>query len=62
MGGWFRKEVKSLEDVKGLKIRIAGLGGNVFSALGAVPQQIAGGDIHPAMERGTLDACEWVGP
>jgi TRAP-type mannitol/chloroaromatic compound transport system substrate-binding protein len=62
MGGWFRKELKSLEDVKGLKIRIAGLGGNVFAALGAVPQQIAGGDIYPALEKGTIDAAEWVGP
>ena len=55
-------EVKSLEDVKGLKMRIAGLGGNVFAALGAVPQQIAGGDIYPALEKGTIDAAEWVGP
>ena len=62
MGGWFRKEIKSLEDVKGLKMRIAGLGGNVFAALGAVPQQIAGGDIYPALEKGTIDAAEWVGP
>ena len=62
MGGWFRKEVKTLEDVKGLKIRIAGLGGNVYAALGAVPQQIAGGDIYPALEKGTIDAAEWVGP
>ena len=62
MGGWYRKEIKSLEDVKGLKIRIAGLGGNVFAALGAVPQQIAGGDIYPAQEKGTIDAAEWVGP
>lgn len=62
MGGWFRKEVKTLEDVKGLKMRIAGLGGNVFAALGAVPQQIAGGDIYPALEKGTIDAAEWVGP
>ena len=62
MGGWFRKEVKGLDDVKGLKIRIAGLGGNVFAALGAVPQQIAGGDIYPALEKGTIDAAEWVGP
>ena len=62
MGGWFRKEVKNLEDVKGLKIRIAGLGGNVFAALGAVPQQIAGGDIYPALEKGTIDAAEWIGP
>jgi TRAP-type mannitol/chloroaromatic compound transport system substrate-binding protein len=62
MGGWFRKEVKNLAEVKGLKIRIAGLGGNVFAALGAVPQQIAGGDIYPALEKGTIDAAEWVGP
>ncbi len=62
MGGWFRKEVKSLDEIKGLKIRIAGLGGNVFAALGAVPQQIAGGDIYPALEKGTIDAAEWVGP
>jgi TRAP-type mannitol/chloroaromatic compound transport system substrate-binding protein len=62
MGGWFRKEVKTLKDIEGLKIRIAGLGGNVFAALGAVPQQIAGGDIYPALEKGTIDAAEWVGP
>ncbi len=62
MGGWFRKEVKSLADIKGLKIRIAGLGGEVFAKLGAVPQQIAGGDIYPALEKGTIDAAEWVGP
>ena len=62
MGGWFRKEIKSLAEVKGLKIRIAGLGGDVFRALGAVPQQIAGGDIYPALEKGTIDAAEWVGP
>ena len=62
MGGWFRKEIKTLADVKGLKMRIAGLGGNVFAALGAVPQQIAGGDIYPALEKGTIDAAEFVGP
>ncbi len=62
MGGWFRKEVKTLAEVSGLKMRIAGLGGNVFAALGAVPQQIAGGDIYPALEKGTIDAAEWVGP
>jgi TRAP-type mannitol/chloroaromatic compound transport system substrate-binding protein len=62
MGGWFRKEIKTVADVKGLKMRIAGLGGAVFSALGAVPQQIAGGDIYPALEKGTIDAAEWVGP
>ena len=62
MGGWFRKEINSLADVKGLKMRIAGLGGTVFAALGAVPQQIAGSDIYPALEKGTIDAAEWVGP
>jgi TRAP-type mannitol/chloroaromatic compound transport system substrate-binding protein len=62
MGGWFRKEVNSLADVKGVKMRIAGLGGTVFSALGMVTQQIAGSDIYPALEKGTIDAAEWVGP
>ncbi|MDE3123271.1 MAG: twin-arginine translocation signal domain-containing protein, partial [Paracoccaceae bacterium] len=62
MGGWYRKEIKTLDDIKGLKMRIGGTGGKVLSALGAVPQQIAGGDIYPALEKGTLDACEWVGP
>lgn len=62
MGGWFRKEIKSLADVKGVKMRIAGLGGTVFSALGMVTQQIPGSDIYPALEKGTIDAAEWVGP
>jgi TRAP-type mannitol/chloroaromatic compound transport system substrate-binding protein len=62
MGGWFRNEIRSLEDVKGLKFRIGGLGGQLFARLGAVPQQIAPGDIYPALERGTLDAVEFVGP
>ncbi len=62
MGGWFRKEIKTLADVQGLKFRIAGIAGQVFQKLGAVPQQIAGGDIYPALERGTIDAAEWVGP
>jgi TRAP-type mannitol/chloroaromatic compound transport system substrate-binding protein len=62
MGGWFRKEINAMEDVKGLKMRIPGLGGRLFSAVGAVPQQIPGGDIYPALERGTIDAAEWVGP
>lgn len=62
MGGWFRKEINTMEDVKGLKMRIPGLGGRLFSAVGAVPQQIPGGDIYPALERGTIDAAEWVGP
>lgn len=62
MGGWWRKEIKSLEDVQGVKMRIAGIAGKVMAAIGAVPQQIAGGDIYPALEKGTIDAAEWVGP
>jgi len=62
MGGWFRSEVKSLADLKGLKMRIAGLAGRIVEKIGVVPQQIAGGDIYPALERGTIDATEWVGP
>ncbi len=62
MGGWWRKEVHSLADLKGKKMRIAGLGGEVMARLGAVPQQIAGGDIYPALERGAIDSAEWVGP
>jgi TRAP-type mannitol/chloroaromatic compound transport system substrate-binding protein len=62
MGGWFRKPIKSVKDLKGLKMRIPGLGGQVMARLGAVPQTLAGGDIYPALERGTIDATEWVGP
>src|SRR6266853_2792466 len=62
MGGWFRKPIKSVADLKGLKFRIGGTGGTVLSRLGVVPQQIAGGDIYPALGKGTIDAAEWVGP
>ena len=62
MGGWFRKEIKTLDDLKGLKFRIGGFAGTIVAKLGVVPQQLAGGDIYPALEKGTLDACEWVGP
>jgi TRAP-type mannitol/chloroaromatic compound transport system substrate-binding protein len=62
MGGWYRKEIKSVDDLKGLKMRIGGWAGKILQKLGGVPQQIAGGDIYPALEKGTLDACEWVGP
>jgi len=62
MGGWFRNEIRSLQELQGLKFRIAGLAGEVFQRLGAVPTQIAAGDIYPALERGTLDAVEFVGP
>ena len=62
MGGWFRKEVKTVEDLKGMKFRIGGFAGRVMQKLGCVPQQLAGGDIYPALEKGTIDAAEWVGP
>jgi TRAP-type mannitol/chloroaromatic compound transport system substrate-binding protein len=62
MGGWFRKEIKTMEDMKGLKFRVGGFAGLILERLGVVPQQIAGGDIYPALEKGTIDACEWVGP
>src|SRR5260370_10166368 len=62
MGGWFRKELKTLADLKGLKMRIPGIGGQIWAKLGAVPQQLAGGDIYPALERGAIDGAEWVGP
>jgi TRAP-type mannitol/chloroaromatic compound transport system substrate-binding protein len=62
MGGWFRKEIKSVEDMKGLKMRIGGYAGQVLARIGSVPTQIAGGDIYPALEKGTIDAAEWVGP
>ena len=60
--GWFRKELKSPADFNGIKMRVAGFGGKVLSKLGVIPQQIAGGDIYPALEKGTIDAAEWVGP
>jgi TRAP-type mannitol/chloroaromatic compound transport system substrate-binding protein len=62
MGGWFRKEINTVDDFKGLKMRIGGWAGKTLSKLGLIPQQIAGGDIYPALEKGTIDATEWVGP
>src|SRR5499427_8079705 len=62
MGGWFRKEIKDPADFNGLKFRIGGYAGRVLQKLGAVPQQIAGGDLYPALEKGSIDAAEWVGP
>ncbi|MCA8962551.1 MAG: TRAP transporter substrate-binding protein [Planctomycetes bacterium] len=62
MGGWFRREIHSLEDLKGLRMRIPGLGGKVMTALGATVQQIPGGEIYTSLERGAIDATEWVGP
>jgi len=62
MGGWFKKELSSVDDLKGLKMRIPGLGGSVMSRMGVTVQVLAGGDIFPALERGAIDATEWVGP
>jgi TRAP-type mannitol/chloroaromatic compound transport system substrate-binding protein len=62
MGGWYRKEINSLADMQGLKMRIGGFAGKVMEKLGVVPQLIAGGDIYPSLEKGTIDACEWIGP
>src|SRR5712672_3853553 len=62
MGGWFRKEIKEVADFQGLKFRIGGFAGMTIQKLGGVPQQIAAGDIYPALEKGTIDAAEWVGP
>lgn len=62
MGGWYKKEINSAEDWKGLKIRIGGFGGTVLAKLGAVPQQIAAGEVYQSLEKGTIDAAEWVGP
>src|SRR2546421_4127973 len=62
MGGWFRKEINTVDDLKGLKFRIGGWAGKTLQKLGVVAQQIAGGDIYPALEKGTIDAAEWVGP
>ena len=62
MGGWFRKEIRTVADLKGLKFRVGGVAGAVLQRLGVVPQQIAAGDIYPSLEKGTIDAAEWVGP
>ena len=62
MGGWYKKPMRSLEDFKGLKMRIPGLGGGVIKALGGTALTLAGGEILPALQAGTIDATEWVGP
>ncbi len=61
-GGWYRKEIKSVADIKGLKMRIGGFAGKVLERIGGVPQNIPGGEIYQALEKGTIDATEWVGP
>lgn len=62
MGGWYRKEIKSAKDIKGMKMRLGGFAGKVFERMGGVPQNIPGGEIYQALEKGTIDAAEWVGP
>jgi TRAP-type mannitol/chloroaromatic compound transport system substrate-binding protein len=62
MGGWYRKEIKSVEDMNGLKFRVGGFGGRVLAKLGVVPQNIPAGEIYQALEKGTIDAAEWIGP
>ncbi len=62
MGGWYRKEVKSAADMKGLKFRVGGFAGKVAERMGAVPQNIPGGEIYQSLEKGTIDAAEWIGP
>lgn len=62
MGGWFRREIRTVQDLTGLKMRIGGLAGRVLAKLGVVAQQLGAPDIYPALERGTIDAAEWVGP
>ena len=62
MGGWFRKEIRTVEDMQGLKFRIGGFGGRVIERLGAVPLNLPGGEIYQALEAGTIDAAEWIGP
>jgi len=61
MGGWFRREIRTIADLQGLRFRMGGMAGRVFQRVGVVPQQLAGGDIYPALERGTIDGAEWVG-
>src|SRR5262245_57760475 len=62
MGGWYRKEIKSPADLKGLKFRIGGIGGAILARLGAVPQQIPTGEIYTSLEKGLIDGAEWIGP
>ena len=62
MGGWFRKEINTVADLEGLKFRVGGFAGSVLTKLGVIPQQLPGGEIYQALEKGTIDAAEWVGP
>jgi TRAP-type mannitol/chloroaromatic compound transport system substrate-binding protein len=62
MGGWFRKEIKTVADLAGVKMRIGGFGGKVITKVGVVPQQLPGAQIYENLEKGVIDAAEWVGP
>jgi len=62
MGGWYRKEIKTVADIKGLKFRVGGFAGRILERMGAVPQNIPGGEIYTSLEKGTIDAAEWIGP
>ena len=62
MGGWFRKQINGVKDLKGLKMRLGGFAGKVMGQLGVIPQNIPGGEIYQSLEKGTIDATEWVGP
>ncbi len=62
MGGWFRKEIKKVEDMKGLKFRVGGFAGKVLERMGVVPQNIPAGEIYQSLEKGTIDAAEWISP
>ena len=62
MGGWWRKEIKSLADLKGQKFRTGGFGGKIMERIGAIPQNIPGGEIYQSLEKGTIDSAEWIGP
>jgi TRAP-type mannitol/chloroaromatic compound transport system substrate-binding protein len=62
MGGWFNKEINSVSDLKGLKMRLPGIGGKVLEKAGGAAVLVAGGEIYTSMERGVIDATEWIGP
>lgn len=62
MGGWFNREINSVKDLKGLKMRMPGLGGKVLERAGGTPVLLAGGDLYTGLERGVIDAAEWIGP
>lgn len=62
LAGWFKKEINSIEDIKGLKMRIPGLGGEVFKKLGGIPVALTGGELFTSLQSGAIDATEWVGP